>query len=77
MAGEMIIYDDYEPLWETNPDGSYIIVDGHKVQKKAIDKFGHEVLVFIPGVKIGTGYNYLIDLPFVQVTPDIKEKMEF
>ena len=21
LAGEMIIYDDYEPVWETNPDG--------------------------------------------------------
>lgn len=77
MAGEMIVYDDYEPVWETNPDGSYVIVDGHKVQKQVIDKLGVATYVWVPGLKIGTGYNYLIDLPFVQITPDLKEKMEF
>ena len=77
LAGEMIVYDDYEPVWELNSDGSYVIVDGHKVQKKVIDKTGVATYVWVPGLKIGTGYNYLIDLPFVQITPDIKDKMEF
>ena len=78
LAGEMIIYDDYEPLWETNEDGSYVLdSEGHKVQKKAKDRFDNDILLWIPGIKIGTGSTWLCDLPFVQITPDLKEKMEF
>ena len=65
LAGEMIVYDDYEPDWERNSDGSYVIIDGHRVQKTAIDKNRRLVPLWIPGVKIGDGNCYLSDLPFI------------
>ena len=78
LAGEMIVYDDYEPIWRLNPDGSYELdSQGNKVQKYVEDKNGHLVPLFRPGLKIGTGNHYLIRLPFVQITPDLEKKMEF
>jgi len=70
MAGEMIVYDDYEPLYDLDSEGN-------KVQRMALDKYGDLKPVYRPGLKIGTGGYYLIDLPFVQITPELKEKMEF
>lgn len=70
MAGEMIVYDDYEPIYDLDSEGN-------KVKRMVPDKYGDLKPVYRPGLKIGTGYNYLIDLPFVQITPDLKEKMEF
>ena len=78
MAGEMIVYDDYEPVWLKNPDGSYELdSQGNKIQKTVLDKYNREVLVWVPGLKIGDGNIYLVDLPFVTITPDLEEKMEF
>ena len=78
MNGEMIIYDDYYPIWERNSDGSYVLDSaGNKIQRYEENKYGRWVPLFRPGVKIGTGTIYLCDLPFITITPEIEEKMEF
>ena len=77
MDGEMIVYDDYAPIWEKNTDGTYVLdSEGNKVQKYTEDKYGNLTPVFMPGLKIGTGQRRLAFLPFITITPDIQEKME-
>lgn len=78
MDGEMIVYDNYEPVWAKNSDGSYELdSQGNKIQKLVEDKYGDLVPSWRPGIKIGNGECYLCDLPFVTITPDLQEKMEF
>ena len=78
MDGEMIVYDDYEPIWLKNSDGSYELdSQGNRIQETKLNKFGNLTPIWRPGLKVGNGCCYLCDLPFVTITPDLEEKMEF
>lgn len=62
LEGELIIYDDYQPSYILNIDGTYRLDnEGNPITRK--DKDGN--VLYAPGIKIGDGKAFVQDLPFI------------
>lgn len=62
LRGEMIIYTDYQVDYMIDDKGQFVLdSEGNKIPKT--DSQGN--VKYIPGIKIGDGGAYLVDLPYV------------
>lgn len=62
LKGEMIVFTDYQPVYLLDEYGKYVLdSEGERIPKT--DSEGN--IKYIPGIKIGDGNSYLVDLPYV------------